>query len=292
MDKVKKFTIHLALIFGAILMILPFLWMLSTSFKLENEIFINPPIWISERFAVFWNLIKTGAKSLSDSIKYLFQNYILAWNAQPFARYFFVSTVVAVTTTVLQLFFSSMAAFAFTFLEFPFKNALFVIMFITMMFPPQVLLIPNYATLYKLGWIDTFFALIVPWSATIYSIFFFRQFFKSIPKDFYDAAKIDGCSNFTFYWKILIPMSLPPFITMGIFTFVANWNSFLWPLIVTNSTEMRTIQVGLATFAQAEGTQWALLMAASTFSILPLVIGYMFAQKYFISSLTRTGLKG
>jgi len=286
-----KISTYVLLSIGAIAMVLPFLWMISTSFKLPSEVFVFPPKWISERFSIAWAMIK-GGKGILTAIKYLFDNYIQAWNAQPFARYFLNSAIVAVVTTAGQLIFSSLAAFAFVFLNFPGRDKLFWLLLLAMMFPPQVLLIPNYATLAKLGWINTYKALIVPWLASVYSIFFFRQFFRSIPKDLYEAAKIDGCSNFRFYWQILLPLSVPPMITMGVFSFVANWNAFIWPLIVTNSTEMRTVQVGLAYFATSECTEWELLMAASTFTILPLVIGYFLAQRWFIAGIARSGLKG
>jgi len=159
------------------------------------------------------------------------------------------------------------------------------------MIPQQALLVPDYVILANLRWLDTYLALIVPFTASVYSVFFFRQFFMTLPRDLYEAAVVDGCSHFGFYFRILLPLSRPPMLTLGIFSFLGSWNSFLWPLIVTNSTELRVLQVGLAYFLSEAGTEWGLLMAASTFSIIPLVIGYLIVQKRFVENQAMTGLK-
>lgn len=267
----KSILIHSILITGSIAMILPFIWMLSTSLKTATEVLKMPPIWIPTS----WK----------------FSNYIEAWNAQPFARYFVNTIFIAVATTIGQLLTSALAAFAFVYFKFPYKNTIFMLFLGTMMIPAQALLVPNYILLSKLHWIDTYLALIVPWLGSVFGIFFLRQFFLTMPKELYEAAIIDGCSKLKFFFKILLPLSIPPLVTIGIFTFLGSWNTFLWPLIVTNSVELRTIQVGLSYFSQAEGTKWELLMAASTFCVLPLIIGYFFAQKQFIQGIARTGMK-
>jgi len=161
----------------------------------------------------------------------------------------------------------------------------------TMMIPQQALLIPDYIVLAKIGWINTFAALIVPWLASAYSVFFLRQFFLQLPKDLFEAAVIDGCTRFQFYYKVVLPLSKPPMVTLGIFSFLASWNSFVWPLIVTNDTNLRVIQVGLSYFSSEAGTKWGALMAASTLTILPLVIMYFLAQKQFVESQAMTGMK-
>jgi multiple sugar transport system permease protein len=225
---------------------------------------------------------------------WMWSNFKTAWyKVKPsFTRYFFVTIFVATVTTAGQLLTSILAAFAFVFFNFPMKNLIFTLFLATMMVPQQVLLVPNYLILSTLGWIDTFAALIVPWLAHVFGIFMLRQFFMQVPRDLLDAATIDGCSKFGFLFRILIPLSIPPIITIAIFTFLGSWNGLLWPLIVTNSQEMRTIQVGLSYFSQAEGTEWELLMAASTFCIMPLVLAYFFAQKYFVQGEASSGLKG
>jgi multiple sugar transport system permease protein len=223
----------------------------------------------------------------------VFRNYIRTWNSGKvdFGRCFFNSFYVALLCTVGQLISCSLAAFAFSHMRFPGKDIFFAVMLASMMCPPQVLLIPNYMLLMKLGWINTYYALIIPWMASFFGIFLLRQFFMTMPRDLWDAARIDGCSRFMFFRKILIPLSLAPLTTIAVFTFVGNFNSFFWPLIVTNDKSLATIQVGLSMFNSSEGTQWDLLMAASTLAILPLLIGFFFAQKQFIQGMAHTGSK-
>ncbi len=218
-------------------------------------------------------------------------NYKKAWNAQPFYRYFLNTLFVSITLTALSLILSAMAAYAFAFFKFTGKNLLFYGLLGTMMIPQQALLIPNYVMLSELRWVNTFAALIVPWLVSVYSIFFLRQFFLQLPKDLFEAAKIDGCSRLGFFFRILLPLSKPPMVTLGIFSFLTNWNSFVWPLIVTNDQRLRVIQVGLSYFSSESGTDWGAQMAAATFTILPLVIGYFIAQKQFVESTAMTGMK-
>ena len=312
--------IHVGLFVGGVLMCFPFFWMVLTSLKSSAEVLEvdrwlpQQKAYISEANTEYEQEVTIVAKEgqqfrvkLRDSDKeilvdesslrhktYLWSNYIKAWNkVQPsFTRYFWNSFFIAVVTTLGQVTTSILAAYAFVFFNFPFKNALFTLFLATMMIPQETLLIPNYLILSELGWIDTYMALIVPWLAGVFGIFMLKQFFAQIPRDLYDAAMIDGCSKTGFLFRILVPLALPPIITISIFTFLGSWNSLLWPLIVTNSQEMRTIQVGLSYFSQAEGTEWELLMAASTFCILPLIFIYIFAQKYFVQGDAASGLKG
>lgn len=312
--------IHVGLFVGGVLMCFPFFWMVLTSLKSSAEV-LEVDRWLPQQKAyVTGDVAKEDIEvtivgkenqqfrvKLRDSDReilvnesnlshktYLWSNYIKAWNkVQPsFTRYFWNSFFIAVVTTLGQVTTSILAAYAFVFFNFPFKNALFTLFLATMMIPQETLLIPNYLILSELGWIDTYMALIVPWLAGVFGIFMLKQFFAQIPRDLYDAAMIDGCSKTGFLFRILVPLALPPIITISIFTFLGSWNSLLWPLIVTNSQEMRTIQVGLSYFSQAEGTEWELLMAASTFCILPLIFIYIFAQKYFVQGDAASGLKG
>jgi multiple sugar transport system permease protein len=154
-----------------------------------------------------------------------------------------------------------------------------------------VTLVPNYAIIAKLGWIDTYAALIVPFAASVFGIFIMRQFFQTIPLELWDAAQIDGCGRFRYLWSVMVPLSRPVFITSGLFTFIGGWNSFLWPLIVTNTPKLRTIQVGLSQFNQEFGTKPDLLMAASTVAIAPLLVLFFVAQKHLIQGIAHTGLK-
>jgi len=251
-------------------MLAPFIWMILTSFKTKKEALDSSII-----FPAQW----------------IFGNYTTAWNSAPFFQYFLNTIFVALVCTIMQLITSSLAAYAFSHMNFFGKEWMFGILMGTMMVPQQVLLVPNYFILKQLGWLNTFLALIVPWSAGFFGIFLLRQFFLTLPKDLWDAARIDGCSRFKFFYKILIPLSTAPLMTIAIFTFVGNWNSFLWPLFVTNDQKFYTLQVGLSNFSQSEGTEWHLLMAASTFCVLPLIIMFFMAQKQFIQGIAHTGSK-
>ncbi|MGC8820986.1 MAG: ABC transporter permease subunit [Fervidobacterium sp.] len=226
-----------------------------------------------------------------DVFKNVFQNYVLAWKAAPFGRYYLNTIFIATVTTVLEIIISAMAAYAFSWMNFPGKDILFSIFLATMMVPGEVLLVPNFITVTKLGWIDTYYALIVPWVVSVFSIFLMRQHFLSLPGELFDAAKIDGCSHWRFLWQIVVPLSKPVVITTALLKFVGSWNSFLWVLIVTNSPKYRTLTVGLQTFSSEVGTLYNMLMAAATFSILPVVIIFLFTQKYFVKGIARTGLK-
>ncbi|HPJ71940.1 MAG TPA: carbohydrate ABC transporter permease, partial [bacterium] len=186
---------------------------------------------------------------------------------------------------------SALAAYAFARMRFRFKEGLFMILLATMMVPKQVILIPDYAILSSLHWINTYYVLIVPFIAAVFGIYFLRQHFETLPQDLFDAASIDGCSQLRTLFQIVLPLSKGVLITVSLFTFIMTWNSLLWPLVMTNTPEMRPLQVGLAVFNQESGTEWELLMAASTFSILPLLAIFFLAQKQFIEGITRSGMK-
>ncbi len=229
--------------------------------------------------------------SPSEVFKNIFQNYVDAWNAAPFGRYFLNSIFVALSTTILEIIFASMAAFAFAKIRFFGRDVIFLILLSTMMVPGEIFLIPNYITLTKFGWIDTYYALIVPWTTSVFAIFLMRQYFMTLPDELYDAAKIDGCSKWRFLWRIAVPLSKPIISTAALLKFIGSWNAFLWVLIMTKSPEMRTIPVGLQNFSSEAGTVYNQLMAASTFSLLPIMILFLFAQKQLIRGIARTGLR-
>lgn len=223
----------------------------------------------------------------------VFQNYVDAWvMGKYFGNYYFNTVFVALVTTLLDVLFACMAAFAFAKLNFFGKNFIFMVFLATMMVPGEVLLVPNYITLARFGWMDTYLALIVPWVVSVFVIFLMRQHFMTIPDELYDAGKIDGISKWGFLWKVMAPLSKPVIITGALLKFVGSWNSFLWVLIVTKSPQVRTLPVGLSTFSTEVGTLYNKLMAASTFSMIPVIILFLFVQKYFIQGIARTGLKG
>lgn len=261
------------LIAGSFLMIIPFYWMIITSVKDGSEAMAYPPTWWPEN--VLWS------------------NYAEAWNRPEvgFGRYYWVSTWSTVLTTVGTLFTSILAAYAFARMDFWGKGFFFYLVLATLMVPGQVLIIPDYIILSQLEWLDSYKALVVPWLASVFSIFLMRQFFMTLPGDLWDAAQIDGAGRWLFLWKVVVPLSIPILITTGIFTFIATWNSLLWPLVVTSRPEMRTLMVGLQVFTGEAGGEFHLLMAASAFCILPIVVAFFLLQRFFIEGIARSGLK-
>lgn len=274
MNKLRKFSkyiVYVLLIVGAVSMIFPFFWMISTSLKTPVEAVQFPPSFIPKSFE--------------------FSNYSDAWTKVNFGRYFLNTIIMAFFTLAGVLITSILAAYAFARLDFKGREFLFVGMLAVMMIPMPVYIVPGYLILMKFGWIDTYYALIVPWTANVFSIFLLRQHFKTIPRDLYDASVIDGYSDLGFLFKVVVPLSKPALATISIFSIIGSWNSFLWPLVVTNSDKIRPVQVGLAYFMQEQTTDYTLLMAASTFVVVPLIILFFFAQKQIIASYARSGLK-
>lgn len=237
----------------------------------------------------YWRLEWLNASA--GAVGYVFHNYLEAWRAAPFGRYFFNSFFTAFTQVAVGLLLAAVAAFALARIPFPGKEAVFLLILATMMVPGEVLLIPSYLLLAKLKWLDTYYALIVPWLASVFGIFLLRQFYLSLPQDLFDAARIDGAGYLTQLFRIALPLAVPGLVTYGIFTFLGAYNALLWPLIVTQSPEMRTVQLGLLAFIGEAGSDYGQLMAASTFVILPVVLGYFLAQKQFIQGVARSGLK-
>jgi multiple sugar transport system permease protein len=230
--------------------------------------------------------------TFSEVLKNIFQNYVTAWNAAPFSQYYINTVLMATTTTVFEIIIASMAAFAFAKLNFWGKNIIFTLFLATMMVPGEVLLVPNYITISRFQWLDSYYALIVPWIVSVFAIFLLRQQFMTVPNDLWDAAKIDGSSSWRFLWTVMVPLSKPALLTGALLKFVGSWNAFLWVLIVTKSPEMRTLAVGLQTFRSESGEIYNLLMAASTFSMIPIVIIFIFLQRYFVEGIAKSGLKG
>ena len=265
-----RMLIYTVLTIGAIIAIAPFVWMILTSFKSYGEV----------------------ATRVVFPAKLRFSNYVAAWKAAPFARYFANSFFVSLCTVAGVLTTSILSAYAFSWLDFRGKDLVFTMFLSTMMIPGQILLIPNFLTVTRLGWVDTYWAQIVPWTASVFNIFLLRQFFATIPKDLYDAALLDGCGHFRYLTQVILPLCKPALITVGLNTFLGSWNALQWPLIVTKSEAMRPIQVGLSYFVTESGTDTQQLMAAATMTILPIVIIYFFAQRQFMEGISTTGLKG
>jgi multiple sugar transport system permease protein len=219
-------------------------------------------------------------------------NYAETFRTVPFDRYYFNSAVVSVSVTVLQILISSLAAFAFARLRFRGRDALFLLYLATLMIPFPVTLIPNFLIIKELGWYDTYRALIVPGLFSVFSTFLLRQYYRSLPMELDEAARMDGASSFRIWWQIILPLSGPVLAALSIFVFQTAWNDFLWPLVVTTSENMRTIPVGLASFVGQYSTAWSLLMAGSVIALLPVLVIYIIAQKWFVQGITLTGMGG
>ncbi len=274
--KKKEFIINLILFLFMIivcsLMIVPFLWMVSTSFKALGEVFEYPPRWIPKYFQL--------------------ENYSRIWSLAPIGVYMLNSVIVSGGITVLHVFVACLSAYAFARLEFPGRDKLFLLFLATMMIPGQVTMIPNFILMKWLRWTDTYFGLIIPNVFTVFGVFLMRQFFMTIPRDYEDAARIDGATRFYILWRIIVPMAIPAVSTLAVLTFVFQWNNLLWPLIIVSRDKMKTITIGLASFQGMYGTTWNLLMAAATVGVIPSIVVFLVGQKYLIKGITMTGIKG
>ena len=271
-QKAAKLLTYAILIAGAAFILLPFVWMILTSVKPSNEVLKMPPVWIPSK--IQW------------------QNYVKAFKAVPFFTYLKNSILVPVMITSCELITTILAAYAFAQLEFRGKNLLFLLLVATMMVPGEILTIPNFVTLARLGWINTYKAMVAPWATSVFSIFLLRQQFASIPQSYYKAARMDGCSDLRYLFTVMVPMSRPTVVSIALLKIINSWNSYLWPLISTNSREMRTLPVGLAYFSTEAGTDYNTLMAFSLMIIAPTIIVYLLTQKYIIQGVSKTGLKG
>ncbi len=268
---IKHTLLHIILISGVIIMIFPFLWGISTSLKDMREV-LSTPFSIIPRQITFINY-KNVVKSI------------------PIVRFFINSLIVSITITASQLITCSISAYAFSRLKFPFRDGLFYILLGTMMIPQHVIMIPVYLILNFFRLIDTYAAMIVPFISSAFGTFLLRQFFLTVPKELEEAATLDGCGHLRFLFRIMIPLARPILATLAIFTFMWSWNNYLWPLIVTNRIEIRTLQYGLAMFKEEGGLNWGQLMAGTTIATIPILILFFIAQKQFIKGITLTGLK-
>ena len=272
MPPIAVILIYAALTLTALVVGVPFLWMISTSLKPLPEVFLL-------------------THPLPSQIQW--ENYVRAWNAAPFGRYLFNSTFTAVAILVCQFATIIPAAYGFARLRFPGRDGLFLVVLATMMVPVQVTFIPAFVTISTFGWKDTYAALIVPFATSGFGIFLLRQSFRQVHQDFLDAARLDGCGHLGIMRHVMVPQNLPTLITFGLFSFVAHYNDLFWPLVVTESDRMRTITLGVRSFIDYEGsTRWNELMAACVFSMLPLVVLFLCTQRFFIRGVASSGLKG
>lgn len=267
-----RMTVYAVLVVFGALTIVPFLWMISTSLKAEMQVYTWPPRWIPSPFQ--WG------------------NYADLWQAMPFDSLYTNSLKIAVAGTLGQLLSCSLAAYAFARLRFKGRDAIFVVLLATMMIPGQVTMIPVFIIMRSLHLTNTHWALILPaFLGSPFGTFLLRQFFLTLPRDLEDAAYIDGSSPFTVYWRIMLPLAKPALAALAIFTFMSYWNDFLGPLIYLNSPELYTIPLGLSQL-QGWNTNMPLLMAGSVLALIPVLVVYVFLQRYFVEGIAMTGLKG
>lgn len=262
------------LIIGAVIMLIPLLWLLSSSLKDSGRIFVFPPQWIPDPWRP--------------------ENYTIVFEQIPFVRFYVNTIAVTVLAMLGQVTAASLVAFGFARLRFPGRDLLFLVLLATIMIPYQVTLIPTFVLFRLLGWLDTYVPLILPYwlGGGAFYVFLLRQFYMRLPLELDDAARIDGASTFGIYRQIILPQAKPALGVMAVFTFLGHWNDFFNPLIYLNTTEKYTLALGITLFRGYQVTQWHLLMAASVMMTLPCILLYAFAQRYFIQGIVFTGLKG
>lgn len=267
----KQMLIQIFLLAGALVMLLPFIWMISTSFKSGGAVFSMPPKLIPDNPTL--------------------ENYVTVFESSPMGKFIFNSIVVSSLNTFLVVFFSATSGYAFARIQFKGREILFYAYLATMMVPQQVTLTPLFVIMNILDWGNTYQALILPTSFSAFGTFLMRQFFLGIPKEIEDAAILDGAGHIAIFFKIAVHLSKPALATLTIFAFMASWNSFLWPLIITSDTSMMTLPLGLSFLQGRWTTDWNVLMAGTVIGTLPVLLVYVFTQKYIINGLSHTGSK-
>jgi multiple sugar transport system permease protein len=264
---------HILLIAGAIVILLPFVWMISTASKPPSEVFSSELRLIPRDFALWENLRTAFAKA-------------------NLRRFLLNGVIVTISIFVLQVLVALPAAYALAKLRFIGRNALFALVLFGILIPPQATAIPVFLLLHKLGILDSYAALVLPFTISVFGIFLMRQFFRNVPDDLVDAARIDGISEFGIVWRVMLPAAIPAVTAFGIFSVVAHWNDYFWPLIVLNSEHLRTPPLAVAHFRNAEaGTDYGALMAAAMVVVAPLLVAFLFAQRRFVEGIALTGIK-
>jgi multiple sugar transport system permease protein len=254
------------------LTIFPIAWMVLSAFKSVDVMFRYPPVLLPPRWRI--------------------ENFHEVFTLSPFARYLFNSFYVATAVTVVALLFHSMAGYALARLRFRGNAFIFLAIVSTLFIPLYAITIPLFLVVQQLGWVNTYWGLIVPSIFNAFGIFLFRQFFLSLPRELEDAARIDGCGRIGVFFRIALPLARPVIATLAVFSFLYNWDNFFWPLIVTSSTEMRVIQVGVAAFYDVYNPRWNLMLAGATIAVVPSFVLFCLLQRHLVQSIQTTGLKG
>lgn len=252
---------------------LPVYWMISGAFKPSTEIYQIPPTWFPQNPTL--------------------ANFPNAWNAAPFGRYYINSTITTLMGTGFELYFAVTSAYAFQYLRFPYKEPLFILLLAALMIPAQITILPNYITVAGFSWVNTYWGIVIPGAATAYGTFLLRQYFRTLPNEVLDAAKVDGASHWRMLWTIVFPLAKPGIITFLLISLVAKWNDFLWPLIVTNTRDMRVLPIGIYWLRAEQGNiDWGMIMAGTLFVVVPVVVVFLFAQRYIVSGIAAGAVKG
>lgn len=276
MEKVRRFIgtglYYAVLVLLALVFSFPFFWMVSSAFKPSDLIFVYPPVLLPP----------------SPTL----ENFRGVFEAAPFARYMFNSFFVSITVTVIALLLHAMCGYALARLQFPGRDLIFVGILSTLMIPFYTILIPLVLLVKWLGWLNTYWALIVPAIPHAFGIFWMRQFFLGMPLELEEAARVDGASRVRVFFAIALPLARPIMAALAVFFFLANWDAFLWPLVAANKEEMRVVQVGISSFVGEHGSAWNLILAGSTIAILPTLILFFALQRFIVRSIKMTGLKG
>lgn len=270
--KLNHFFVHLVLLAGIIVVVFPFLWMIFTSFKTNGEAMRIPPTVLPEQW------VTTAYTEILDAL--------------PFATVYMNTIISTVVTTAVQVAFCAMAAYAFARIEFPFRNAIFVLILSVLMVPGQIFLIPQYLIIMKLGLLDTIPALFLPNLFSAFGTFLLRQFFMSLPKELEEAALLDGCNRYQIFGKIMLPLVKPGIVSLVIFTAKFAWNDFMWPLIVNTTPNKMTLGPALSTLRGQYTTQYPMQMAGAVMAVIPLVVLFFIFQKQFIEGVAQSGIKG
>jgi putative chitobiose transport system permease protein len=271
-DLLQRLGLYLVLLLVGTVLLLPFVWLLSTALKSESaDLFSYPPQWIPD--PIVWS------------------NFVKSWNLLPFGLYIFNTFFIAISTVVLNLFFCSLTGYALARMRFAGRQVIFYAVLATAMVPFQVLLIPLFIVTLKLGLVDSYAGVILPVAVNAFGIFLLRQAFTTIPLDLENAARIDGCNDFTIYARIMMPLIKPALATQAAFTFVAQWNDFLWPLVVLKDRDLYTLQLALASLQGVFGVNWRYISAASIIALVPTIIFFFFTQRFFTQGLTSGGVK-
>lgn len=265
-------VILVLLVFLAFLVLYPFIWMLITSFKAEADIVAYPPKLFSGSFSL--------------------DSYLNIWKRIPFLKYYRNTIIFSTAVTLTSLACDTMAGYAFARMNFPGKNIMFLLVMGTMMIPFQVIMVPLYVEIFKFGLINTYLGLVLPRATNAFGIFMMRSFFISLPKGLEEAGRIDGCTEFGIFRKIMVPLCKPAVVSLFIFHFMYQWNDLLYPLLLTTSDEMKTLPAGIATFMGTHVVEYGIIMAGACLSLLPILIAYLFAQKQFVQGIAMTGMKG